>query len=152
LDDLVFQVNYLGDKGYLEQLRLNGEGFLARITSHGIDLVENNAEFNAKFPSIQVTNINNSKGVVMGSNNVKLDFNESLNITESFNNLYNLIDPSDVNSDVIKEKLKHVESELNKEVINKSVLNSSMEWLKINAQWTIPMLTQIIMTVIMGKG
>jgi hypothetical protein len=147
LEELIFHVNYLEDKGYLEQRRLNGEGFIARINSQGMDIVENTAEFNAEFPSINFTNINNSKGVVVGSNNVKIDFNENLNIKESFSEIYNKIDPMATNSKKIEEQVQLIENELDTKKMDKSVIQSSMKWLSVNASWTIPLLTQIMLAV-----
>lgn len=89
-----------------------------------------------------ITNVYNSQGVVTNSNNVKIDIN---NISNSFNELYKQSDNYD-NSNEIKEKLKLIESELQKKDINQSNIKKAYGWLKRNANWTIPTITQITLT------
>ena len=151
-NDLRFNVNYLENKGYLKKEGFLGGDFIANISHKGIDLIENNEEFNTKFPLVNITNVNNSRGVSVNSNNVQIDVNDSINITDSFNKLYKQIDPSNDNANEIKENLKLIENELTKEAINQSTISNSVNWLKINAYWTIPMITQIITSVMMGNG
>ncbi len=151
-NQLIFNMDYLENRGYLKQMKLASGGFLTNITCNGIDLIENKEEFNTKFPLINITNVHNSQGVVLNSNNVKIDINESINITESFNELYKQIDSSDRYADEIKEKLDFIKSELTKKEIKRSNISNSVEWLRKNANWSIPMIAQIITSIMMGNG
>jgi DNA-binding protein len=90
----------------------------------------------------EITNIHHSQGVVTGSNNVKIDINST---TNNFNDLYKLSDNYE-NAKEIKEKLNVIENELNNDEINQSKIKSSIDWLKRNANWTIPTITQITLT------
>jgi len=151
-NELIFNMNYLENKGYMDiEEYLEGE-FIANITHQGIDLIENNEEFNTKFPLITITNINNSKGVVLGSNNVQIDIKDSINIKDSFNELYKQIDITNDDANEIKENIKQIEIELNKKEVNSSTIKNSVSWLKRNANWTIPTITQIITSVMIGNG
>ncbi len=147
-----FNTNYLKNKGFIRLLEISGNGgFLGNITHYGIDLIENPHEFNTQLPVFNITNVNNSKGVVVSSNDVQIDINDSINIKNSFNGLYEQINPSDVKANEIKEKIKVIEMELNKDEISPSKIRNSNEWLKMYANWSIPIITQIITAVFLGK-
>ena len=62
------------EKYYLDITSVGHVYFLeAKITSHGIDLIRNKEEFNRIFPPVNISNIHNSKGVVVGFNNVRIN-------------------------------------------------------------------------------
>jgi hypothetical protein len=42
--------------------------------------------------------------------------------------------------------------ELKKDEINQSKIRSSIDWLKRNANWSIPVITQIITAIMLGNG
>ncbi len=138
-------VYYLKRGRYIE-IREFLQGYHAKIANRGIDLVENNEEFNRIFPPVNITTIHNSKGVVVGSNNVEIKIDESINITDSFNEIYDKANDFE-NAEEIKERIKVIEEELKKDNINKSQIKSSMDWLKRNANWTFPSLVQILTSI-----
>lgn len=91
-----------------------------------------------------ITNVYNSQGVVTNSNNVHIKIN---NISNSFNELYEQSENYD-NSIEIKEKLKLIENELQKKDINQSKIKITSNWLKRNANWTIPIISQILLSAL----
>lgn len=107
---------------------------------HAINLhIQNNYHFN-------ITN-SPGTGIQTGSNNLQ-KFEGNI---YSFNELYEMIDKTDKNADEIKENLTVIEKELNKEEINPSKIKYSTDWLKRNANWTIPSIIQITLASI-GLG
>jgi hypothetical protein len=99
-----------------------------KITDKGINLIENH-EFN----------IQDGQSVVI-SENVNRD------IENSFNEIYNAIESLNLeNKNEIRQKVNIIHEELKKDRISRSKIKSSVEWLKINASWTIFPLAQIIL-------
>lgn len=131
---------------------LDEEG--ARIASEAIRLSKHqgkdiNAEdinlaVNITFKN-EINNIYNSKGIIIGSKNFEIDLSRNINIENSFNDLYNQSNMFE-NAEDIKEKIELIEEELNKDKMDISKINSSILWLKRNANWTIPSLIPIILT------
>lgn len=147
-DEIDFEVRYLHEKAYLDISPVSDVYFLAaKITSHGMDLVEDNATFNSVFPiNITHTTVQNSPGTVINSHNV------SINIQDSFNKIYEQIPIKNPdNSDEVKEKIEELEKELEKDEINKSKIQKSYDWLKRNASWTIPSIVQIMTATLIGS-
>ncbi|MDO5836099.1 MAG: hypothetical protein Q4P17_06285 [Methanobacterium sp.] len=145
-NELNFNINYLEKERYISVERFMGGHYVVEIRSRGINLVENPKKFDSLFPLVNITQIYNSKGVVVGSSHIKLNIDESVNIKDSFNEIYNEL-RNQKNSDEIIEKIKAIEHELNNDTINKSKIKNSMDWLKRNANWTIPSIVQIITSV-----
>lgn len=146
LDDneLDFHVKYLDQKYYLETSRVSHAYFLtAKITAHGIDLVEDTAAFNREFP-VKIIQIHNSPGTVIDSNNV------NININNSFNHILKKIDHSKIeNKDIVKEAVKMIEEELEKDCIKKDNIQEAMgkvDKFKGNANWIIPMIMSTIVS------
>lgn len=147
--DLDFHILYLYEKHYLEIVRAPRVNFQsAKITSRGIDLVEDNNRLNSIFPiNITHNTVQNSPGTVINSSNV------SINIHESFNKIYEQInDKTPENPEKVKEIIENIEKELEREEINKSKLQKSFDWLKNNANWSIPSLIKIVTMALTGIG
>lgn len=144
-----FHINYLEDEGYILTTRGMRGYYAAKISNKGINLVENDEEFTKLFPPVSITqyNIKNSSGFSAGDFNIV-----NINIQDSFNQIYEQIDhenPS--NKEEIKAVIHDLEKELQKEFINKSKINKNYNWLKRNANWTIPTITQIIIAAVFGS-
>ena len=146
-EKLIFHIEYLIEKEYITTKNFT-DGFITTeeisITANGMDLVENPEALNSEFP-LKITNYNikNSFGFSTG------DFSPvAVNINNSFNKIYQDIEVSDSNiKEKIKQKVNVIEKELEKEDINKSRIKKAMSWLKINANWTIPSLIQILTSI-----
>ncbi len=104
------------------------------VKATDINLVTNN---------INITNIYN-QGVVTGSINVKMDINGSVNMENSFTELYELIDNHE-KAEETKQNVRIIEEELSKELIDKSKIKSSIDWLNSNANWIIPSIIPIVL-------
>lgn len=144
-EELGFNIRYLHKKGFIDAKEGMGTLYNAiiRINHNGIDLIEDESEFNTKFP-LKITNIQNSNGVVIDSNDVTVDVNNSINIENSFNELYELIKDKD-NAEEIMRRIKIIETELKKD--NKSEIKESTSWVQKNANWIIFPLIQTILNV-----
>ena len=135
-------VLYLEEKGYLKLLKTLGSLFQsAQITSYGKDLVEDPEQFNSEFP-INITQniISNSVGTIIGNGN-----SQNLNITNSFNSLYNEIERRNPEKkEEITKAVKTIEDELKKDKSDKTIIQKSIIFLKQNAAWIVPTLLELI--------
>jgi hypothetical protein len=150
--ELKFNVDYLYEEGYVNITTFIGGDFDVKINSNGINLVEDNSRFNNKFPLINLTQnfVHNSSGVVINSNNV------NINIDESFNQILFKIEEEPLeNKNKIKDAIKTIEKEFKKENINKSEIQESIktiDLLKGKAYWIIPMIAQVITSIFLYKS
>ncbi|WP_048190499.1 hypothetical protein [Methanobacterium sp. SMA-27] len=138
-------IRWLEGEGYVKVDWLP-QTFLSLITNRGINLIENKEEFNKEFPLINVQNIINSKGIVIDSNNVDIKIDESIDIKATFNSIYEDIEIHD-NSDEVEKRILMIEEMLKKDNINTSKINDAVGWLRVNANWTILPLIQIIVSL-----
>lgn len=138
-----FNLNYLKKKRLIWSTTVLGQRYyIVRITTDGIDVVEDNEKLNKFFPIINQTIVSNSPGTVINSNNV------SINIQESFNQIYQEINERNPqNKSEIKSKVDELKQELEKDEINKSKVQECSQWLKGNAKWTISLIIPIILTI-----
>lgn len=136
-EDIGSNIKYLHQKHFIEahQLATRHYSALLNITHDGIDIIEDENEFNRKFP-IKITNIQNSNGVVIDSNNVRVDINQSINIQNSFNKLYEECEAKDGSEEIIS-RIKAIENEIGKDTVNTDKIKESTNWLNRNASWTI---------------
>ncbi|KAF5056376.1 Histone-like transcription factor (CBF/NF-Y) and archaeal histone [anaerobic digester metagenome] len=127
-----------GETIALEAVSLAKHAGRKSVTSQDINLVINIHK------GEKTINVYNSHGVVTDSNNV------NVNVKNTFSNFIELYKESDKyqNSEEIKEKLKSIENELHKKDINQSKIKITSEWLKRNANWAIPTITQITLSTL----
>ena len=128
-------VLYLEEKGYLKLLKTLGSLFQSvQITSYGKDLVEDPEQFNLEFPlNITQNIVSNSVGTIIGSGNT-----QNLNITNSFNSLYDEIQRRNPEKkDEITKAVKTIEEELKKDKSDKTIIQKSINFLKQNAAWIV---------------
>jgi hypothetical protein len=143
-NELNRNVLYLKDQGFLDiPIDAGHVTFLtASITSKGIDLVEHPERFNPTPAFVQHINISNSPGAVVNSQNV------TVNIQDSFNNLYEKVNSSNSeNKEEINSKVREIQEELENENINTSKVRKSIDYFKSNAKWIIPYITNIILVI-----
>jgi len=93
-----------------------------------------------------ITHVHNSQGVLINSKNVQMDMNDSINIENSFNELYMDIDKFG-SSNEVKKIINSIQEELGKSEVKTSKIKSYIDLLKKNASWTILPLTQIIISL-----
>ncbi|MBU4535923.1 MAG: histone family protein [Euryarchaeota archaeon] len=86
---------------------------------------------------------------IHNTNSRDVNINQELEIF-SLKELYQKIDNKE-NSNQIKERVKSIENELRKPEINQSIIKTSVDWLKRNASWTIPTITQILLSTLALK-
>jgi hypothetical protein len=122
----------------------------AKITAYGMDVVEDKERFAEKFPFIKVT-IQNIGGNVYGPAVQAVDSQVSFsqNITNSFKRAYQQIDENkQINAELkgdIKETLRVLEEELRKNKdANAGTIQKAWGWLKRNADWLVPTLSQVV--------
>ena len=146
-NELDRNINYLKDKGYIH-LTTAMDYYAAKITDKGIDLIEDNNEFNTKFPLLSI-----NQNIVQNSTNVNIGSNNSINISDSFNQIYQ--DPNFVkanNKEEIQKIILEIQKELQNDAVSKSKIKDSVDWLRTNAKWTIPTIAQIVTAVMLGTG
>jgi hypothetical protein len=97
-----------------------------KITDKGIDLIESH-EFDVQ---------EGQSAAISGDRNIENSFNEIYAAIESLNL---------ENKDEIRQKVNIIQEELKKDRIRRSKIKNSVEWLKLNARWTIFPIAQIVM-------
>jgi len=135
-------ISYLEGKGYILLLKSLGSHFThANITTDGKDIVENRGLLNKTFPINILQNIiTNSTGVIIGDNNSLI-----IEIENNFKTIYQEIEKRNTSDKQrIIEEVRTIEDELKKENINRNILKKSIHFVKQNASWVLPILTEII--------
>lgn len=135
-------IAYLEEKGYVELQRALGTQFIgARIKAGGVDLIEDESEFNVKFPIKQ--NITQIKGDVIGvisqGNNAQITSRISIQIGKNFNNILEEIDlRRDLDTETkqsLRSKVQEIQTEIQKSEPNAIKVKSALDFLKNKAKW-----------------
>jgi len=144
-------VLYLHGKNLVKIVRLMPRHWeSAVITPEGMDVVEHKEKYVEKFPFMQV-NLQKINGDVYGSAfqavNSQVSFSQQM--TEAFNEVY---DKLKANLSLLSEEkeettnnLKILETELRSENADLGRIQKSWNWLKQNADWVVPTLTQVVL-------
>ena len=133
---------YLAEKGYIKLHKALGTlWWAAQINSFGKDLVEDTDQFNIEFPiQIKQTFVSNSQNTIVGDGNT-----QNISIENSFNSIYDEIkDKNPPEKERIVVAVKSLERELEKETPNKSSIRKSVDILKQNAPWIVPVVIEVI--------
>lgn len=144
-----FNAKYLHEKGLLEVQWSLGEIIpsFAQITAYGIDVVEDPETTGRQLPFVQ-NNIQIIKGNINHSIVAQSARQQIMNISESFNEIYNQIDESeniDISSkDELKEEIKEIEEHLNEGNIDLDWIKEKSLRIKEKAHWVSPILQNII--------
>lgn len=141
-NELYSNIVYLDEKGYARLVNTIGSLFFsARITIKGIDLIEDESEFNVKFPVRQnVTHIEGDMiGVVSQGDNAQISSQVSIQIGENFNNILQKIDSNtDFDAETkesLKSKVQEIKAEIQKTEPDGSKIKSAFDFLKQKAKW-----------------
>ena len=133
---------YLEEKGYVKSQKPFGTPFIAaRIKADGIDLIENESEFNVKFPIRQnITHIEGDMvGVVSQGDKAQISSQVSIQIGENFNNILLEIDSSkgfDAETKrLLKNKVLEIKAEIQKPEPEGSKVKSALDFLRSKAKW-----------------
>jgi hypothetical protein len=132
-------LDYLADKNYIKYIEKTfGESYF-QITSSGIDLIEQDLSMTIKKEPIHVTNIVNSTGTIIGNNNA-----QTISVSGGFKQIYDEIERKNPKNKLeLLAEVKTIESELEKETPNKSVISKSINLLKDNAGWIAPAVIEV---------
>lgn len=145
-----FNVLYLKEKGLIELHKVYGVPWhTARITAVGIDVIENKNEYAARFPFIQTT-IQEIHGNVYGpavqAVGSKVSFVQQL--YDAFQQARGITEMKTGIEKSLREEvmryLNSLEKELKKEELDAGKLQALWKWLKRNANWVVPTLTQVV--------
>jgi len=145
-----FNISYLDEKGLVRASMGIGNWFYAKITAFGIDVVENKEKYREQFPFIQTT-IQEIHGDVYGTVIQAVQSQVSFNqqVTTAFQQAHKIIDTrTDITISLKEEVKKHLnllEEELKSKEPDLSKIQTLWKWLKSNANWIIPTLTQVVL-------
>jgi len=144
---------YLEQKGLVKLLKVMGSLWeVAGITAFGIDVIENKEMYKQQFPfiTVQVQEIygnvhgnvvqaKDSEVIIQQIDNV---FQKACSMTES---------RTDISPELKKEilsSLASLEEEMKKKEPDAGKIQKTWNWLKRNANWVAPVLTQIVSEVV----
>jgi hypothetical protein len=144
---------YLEQKGLVKLLKTMGSLWeIANITAFGIDVIENKEMYKQQFPFITVQvqeihgdvhgNVIQAKDSQITIQQIDNVFQKACSMTES---------RADISPDLKKEILSNLASlgeEMKKKEPDAGKIQKTWNWLKRNANWVVPVLTQIVLEVV----
>lgn len=144
---------YLEQKGLVKLIKTMGSLWeLAMITAVGIDVIENKEMYKKQFPfvTIQVQeiygyvhgNVVQAKDSEVITQQIDSAFQTARNMTESKTEILPELKQG------ILSNLASLEEEMKKEEPDAGKIQKTWNWLKRNASWVVPVLTQIVSEVI----
>ena len=146
-----FNMVYLEQKGLLTLFKGIGTWFHARITAFGIDVIGDKEKFSEQFPFIQ-TNIQEIHGDVHGIlvqavESQVVSFNQQ--ITTAFQQARNITETKEDIRPTLREEVKKylnlLEEELKRKEPDAGKIQMLWKWLRRNANWVVPTLTQVVL-------
>jgi len=147
---VIFNLEYLDQKGLITMKRLASGWENISISAYGIDVIERKDEFRDKFPFIQTT-IQEIHGDVYGTviQGVSSQIIFNLQLVDAFQQARKITemkqDISSEDREKINENLDSLEDELKKEESDAGKIQRTWKWLKRNANWVVPILTQVVL-------
>ncbi len=151
---LDFNVLYLHDKKLLKiNVLEKGNWQATKITGKGIDVIENKPRFAGELPFVieGVQEIMGEQPAESVVNTEQCDVNLYQQVSRAFEQAYEQIKKSDAlpeKKQEIKANLKALENELPKQKPNKNKVNAIYDWLKENAEYVIPTITESVTKVL----
>lgn len=149
-NDMDFNTKYLGEKGLLTLFRGIGTWFHARITAFGIDVIENKEKFTEEFPFMQTTiqEIHgNVYAPVIQAVGSQVSFNQQ--VATAFQQAHDITETKENIQPVLREEIrKHLNllrEELERKEPDAGKIQTVWKWLKRNANWVVPTLTQVVL-------
>jgi hypothetical protein len=151
-DNLIdLNVLYLHGKHLVKIIRMSSHHWeTAVIDFDGMDVIEHKEKYVKEFPFMQVT-FQHINGNVFGNAIQAVDSQVSFNqqMTDAFKQVYDKLDANKALSLEIKEETKKNLNTLEDELLSKSAnldrIQKSWTWLKQNANWVVPTLTQVVL-------
>lgn len=146
-------IQYLKEKGLIKLRESpNSRWLLAKITAFGIDVIENKEKFREQFSFLNIM-IQNIRGNVYGDAVQAKDSQVTIQqISDAFQKARSITEAkTDISPDLkkeVKETLLSLEEELKKKESDAGKIQKSWQWLKRNADWVVPSLTQIIIEAV----
>jgi len=143
-------MSYLDEKGLISLSRGIGNWFYARITAFGIDVVENKEKYGEEFPFLQ-TVVQEIHGDVYGTiiQAVKSQVSFNQQASNAFQQARILTETNEGISPSLREEIQEhlnlLEKELKTKEPDAGKIQKSWIWLKRNATWVIPTLTQVVL-------
>jgi hypothetical protein len=144
---------YLEQKGLVKLLKVMGSLWeLASVTAFGIDVIENKETYKQQFPfiTVQVQEIHGDvHGDVVQAKDSQVIIQQIDNV---FQKAYSMTESrAGISSDLKKEILSNLaslEEEMKKKEPDAGKIQKTWNWLKRNANWVVPVLTQIVLEVV----
>jgi hypothetical protein len=144
-----FNVLYLHEKKLLKiHILENGNWQAAKISGKGIDVVENKPRFIGEFPFIQEAvreDKDDKTNESIETDQCEVNLYQEVSI--AFEQAYEEVRKGDSLPEKkleINANLKALENELRKQKPNKNKINAIYEWLKENANFVIPTVTESV--------
>lgn len=147
-----FNMLYLEEKGLVELYKVTGSLWhSAQITASGVDVIENKEKFGEQYPFIQ-TNIQeiharDINAPIVQAIESKISFNQQ--VTTAFQQARKIIELKEDISPTLRKTIEKYVNLLETELRNKEPdagkIQKSWNWLKRNANWVVPTLTQIVL-------
>ena len=153
-EEITVNARYLNEKGLLDVGPSNiGTTFpsLGIITAVGMDVIEGPETIGSQFPFVQ-NNIQIIRGNITDSVLAQSSGDQIINISESFNQIYNRIDATEnLDSSTrngLKKDVKELEEHLNGDKIDLEWIKEKSSKIKEKASWAIPIIQNIIIEII----
>ena len=153
-DEITVNARYLNEKGLLTVGPSSiGTTFpsVGIITAVGMDVIEGPETIGSQFPFVQ-NNIQIIRGDITGSVLAQSSGDQIINISESFNQIYNRIDATEnLDSSTrngLKKDVKELEEHLNEDKIDLEWIKEKSSKIKEKASWAIPIIQNIIIEII----
>ena len=148
-EQMDFNMLYLEEKGLVELLKVMGSLWRnVRITALGIDVVENKERYMNDFPFIQAV-IQQIQGPIYGTvvQAVSSQVNFSQQVANAFQEAQRLTNEQSIAKELKTEITENLEA-LKREIVSgqpdAGQIQRPWNWLKRNASWVVPTLTQIV--------
>jgi len=144
---LDFNIFYLKEKMLVRLFEVIHSWIHARITAFGIDVIENKEMYSKQFPFI----LQEIHGDVYGTVIQAVDSQVNLHrqVTNVFQHAHEITNKkTDIEEDLREEVNKYLtrlEEELKKKEPDLGKIHKLWKWLKKNATWVIPLLTQVVL-------
>ena len=156
-NDIDLNISYLRDRGLVELHQSRGSAWeFAEINSHGADALETKKGHKNKSRPIPANTMQvhrNSNAPVIQAAGSKVDFSQR--VSNAFKQVCKMVETKNkitsVQKDKIKKHLRLLEKELMRKEPGIGKIEQSMKWLKQNASWIVPTVSQVVVRTI-GTG
>lgn len=145
-----FNVGYLHQVELAQIFQISRYGWeKVQITGKGIDVIEHKPQFSDKYPFIKATVMQIQGDVnapIIQATDSQVNFSQQVN--DAFKQAYRVVESKiDVQPEQkgdIKKNLKVLEEELQNKEADLGRIQKAWTWIKRNADWLVPTLTQVI--------